>query len=908
MLKDYERKRHLGITPEPPASVERPGEGPLIFVVQKHAARQLHYDFRLEVDGVLKSWAVPHGPSLDPKSKRLAVMVEDHPLDYASFEGMIPKWEYGAGQVIVWDQGSYSPDEGGQLLFHDRDRAQEEMRRGLDKGKISITLRGRKLKGSWTLVRMHPGSESRMRGSDKNWLLIKHQDGFADPGRDILKEGRSVLSGVTIEDIKTGHLPVPADPPLSRGSLPGARQAPMPDALSPMLASLAARPFSHPDWLFEPKLDGYRTIALLREGSVRLLSRNGLDNTAKYPFVVASLRSQPVGQAVLDGEIVALDDQGRPCFQCLQQHLKLERGKRPAPPIVYYVFDLLYLDGFDLRDAPLRQRKELLSAILQPSDNVRLVGHFEKDGVSVYEAALKQGLEGILAKRQDSVYESGRRSPSWLKVKATRSDEFVIGGYSQGIGARAHTFGALLVGYYDGAGRLIYAGHVGTGFDEDTLHDLLTRLEAMKTDERPFAQTPPTKGPTVWVRPELVAEVKFTEWTQEGYLRNPVFLRLREDKPAAEVRRTQAAAPPAPAQPVRGGVVAALTPAENVLRQLRSASQGASIEVEGHRLLLTNLSKELWPAVENRRPLTKRDLLTYLTTVSPYLLPHLKDRPITLTRYPDGIHGERFYQKHWEHPLPEFVNTIDLFSEENNRFRKFLLCNNLPTLVWLGQLADLELHTWFSRVALGLDEPDLSDFTGPDDKLGDFLANYPDFIVFDLDPYLFAGTEARGEEPELNRRAFARTGEVALWLKELLDGLSLSSFVKTSGKTGLHVFAPIVRQFDFHVVRRAAETIGRYLLQRHPQDITMEWTVEKRTGKVFFDHNQNVRGRTLASLYSPRPTPLATVSMPLRWDELGRTYPTDFTILNAPRRLAATGDLWAGILNARGDLSSLLKL
>ena len=907
MLEDYGRKRDFARTPEPkPERAAREG-GPLTFVVQKHAARQLHYDFRLEVDGVLKSWSVPKGPSLDPAEKRLAVMVEDHPLDYGGFEGVIPRGEYGAGQVIVWDNGTYSPDQDGRLSFDHRAEAEERMRKGLAAGKLSILMRGRKLKGSWTLVKTARG--------EKDWLLIKHRDAFVDTERDVLDDDRSVISGLRIEDLKAGRLPdrAQAAAAVRPEDLPAARRAAFPRSIAPMMATLTSAPFSNPDWLFEPKLDGVRAIALIRDGKTKLFSRSGLDATRQYPSLAEELARQVEPEIVLDGEIVALDEAGRPAFQTLQQRLNLTREadiKRADAevPVLYYVFDLLYAGGFDLTATPLSQRKALLERLLLPSERVRLLEHFEEEGEAAYDAAVAHGLEGIIAKRRDSVYEPGRRSRHWLKVKATVSDEFVVGGYSKGQGGRGGTFGALLLGQYDDEGRLVYVGNVGSGFDDRTLADLRQRLDEIRVDKCPFAKAPPEKTPATWVRPQLVAEVKFAQWTSDGHLRAPVFLHLREDKPAKEVH--PAGVVPAPGLPdgARKAAAPGRAEVESVLEQLDARKEKLTLTVEWHKLPLNNLDKEFWPKLGRRRALTKRDLISYLARVSPYLLPHLRDRPLSLTRYPNGIAGGHFYQKHWDNPLPPFVDRVRLFSEHNEGDQDYLICNNLPTLLWLGQIADLELHTWYSRVSPEPDGHHLSDrFSGSAKNIDSSLLNFPDFIVFDLDPYIYSGREAAGDEPELNRKAFARTCEVALWLKELLDSLSLSSFVKTSGRTGLHVYVPILRQLDYDAVRSASATIGQFLLRQHPREITMDWAVKKRAGKVFFDHNQNARGKTLASVYSPRPLPEAAVSMPLRWDELGSVYPSDFTILSAPDRLAKVGDLWDGILEAKHDLKAMLE-
>ncbi len=903
MLRKYGEKRDFSRTAEPPPAPSRGGEGPLTFVVQKHAARRLHYDLRLEVDGALKSWSVPAGPSLDPAGKRLAVMVEDHPLDYASFEGIIPTGEYGAGQVIVWDAGDYSPDEENRLDFLDRARAQERVREGLAQGKLSIFLRGHKLKGSWTLVRMKRGQN--------DWLFIKHRDDFTDATRNILEEAASVASGLTIEDLKAGHQPIhTAVTSVRLPDIPGARREPFPASESPMLAASAAKPFSRPDWLFEPKLDGYRIIALVQAGSIRLLSRHGLDVTSKYAGIVADLRRQPAAQLVLDGEIIALDERGKLCFQCLQGYLesvgRAERQGKDVAAIIYYVFDLLHVDGYSLRDVPLVLRKRVLERVLQSSQQVRYLEHFEGDGTAIYKSAVEQGLEGVMAKRKDSVYTPGRRSADWLKIKSVQTDDFIIGGYTGGTGNRARTFGALLLGYYDN-GRLVPAGHVGTGFDDRTLADLKKRLDAIRTEQSPFAVAPEVNAPATWVRPEMVAEVKFSEWTRDGRLRAPVFLRLRQDKPAGQVGRTGL---------VDNAIINTLSeqgpdahPDSSVARlleELKKPRSDLAVEVEGHTLNLTNLDKELWPPLGERPALTKRELLVYLVKASPHLLRHLRDRPLTLSRYPDGVQGEQFFQKHWSSPLPDFVAAVPL-SEHSKKRREYLLCNNLATLLWLGQVADLEFHSWFSRISPG---PDEETPTAPASgaEAADFLTHYPDFIVFDLDPYIYSGNEPPGAEPELSRQGFARTCEAALWLKETLDGLSLASFVKTSGRTGLHIYVPVLRQFDYHAVHSASRTICQFVLQRHPEMATTEWAVERRSGKVFFDYNQNLRGKTLVSVYSPRATPEATVSVPLRWDELGKVYPTDFTILNTPGRLAELGDLWENILQAKGDLKGLLGM
>ncbi len=543
----------------------------------------------------------------------------------------------------------------------------------------------------------------------------------------------------------------------------------------------------------------------------------------------------------------------------------------------------------------------MLARILNDTEIVRPVAFFEEDGPGVFKASIAQGLEGIIAKRRDSIYEPGRRSRNWLKIKATLSDDFVIGGFTPGYGNRSNTFGALLLGYYEADGRLAYAGHVGSGFDDAKLSDLLSRMGQIVSPDCPFTPPPPLHTAATWIRPKLVAEVKFAQWTQDGRLRQPVFLRLREDKLPRETHRTVALSPPGGDDPVKADPHS--KEVEKLLKQLAERREDMGIIIQGNKIALTNLDKELWPGTAGGPAFTKRDLLVYLTKVSSFLLSHLEDRPLTLSRYPAGIDSQHFFQRHWDSARPDFVETVALATEHEKNIKDYLECNNLATLLWLGQLGTIEYHSWFSRVS-----------PAPEGRIGEAgaknidITDYPDFIIFDLDPYIYSGREAKGAEPEFNRAAFDGVCSVAGWIKEVLDSLSLSAFVKTSGRTGLHVYVPINRQLDYRAVRSAAETIARFVQRAHPREVTMEWAVEKRTGKIFIDYNQNVRGKTLACAYSPRASPRANVSVPLRWDELGKIYPTAFDIRSVPNRLAEFGDLWARILDAKRDLKNLLKL
>ena len=888
MLGKYDEKRDFSRTPEPRAQRKK-GGGELTFVVQKHAARRLHFDFRLELDGVLKSWAVPLGPSPDPKTKRLAVMVEDHPLDYAAFEGTIPKGEYGAGEVIVWDRGSYVPQDEGRTLIESRSAAEKAVREGIAKGKISFVLNGHKLRGSWALVKMKRG--------ENNWLLIKHSDEFASQA-DISSDNSSVLSSATIEKLRAGEIPVSGMDILDPSTLQGAGKASFPSTLQPMLAVLGSGLFSNQGWYFEPKLDGYRTIAFIDNKKVKLLSRRGLNVTANYPDIPVDLAELPLSQAVLDGEIVALDEQGKSCFQCLQQYPGTKSSEKAAT-IVYYVFDILYLNGYSLTGVPLDQRKLILKKILPVLSHVKSVAYFKGSGTKTYEASVEQGLEGVVAKKKDSRYEPGRRSPEWIKIKKTLSEEFVIGGFTTGSGNRSKYFGALLLGYYDETGKLIYAGNVGTGFNDSILAELRKKLDSIRIVKCPFSEKPALNVDIVWVKPDLVAEIKYAQWTKDNRLRAPVFMRLRNDKNASDISQAATVSTVVFNDPEKERS----SDPGDVLQQLSGKNENITLEMDGHKLGLTNLNKIIWLADGNITAVTKRHFLQYLARVSHPMLNYLKGRPLTLIRFPGGITGEHFYQKHWDNTKPEFVNTAVL-SEHNDGRREYLLCNNLMTLMWLGQIADVEFHTWLSRVSA----PEVGHIKAKSKIQAEDSTAYPDFIVLDLDPYVYSGKEAPGDEPELNRRGFEKASELAVSLKEILDSLKLSAFIKTSGKTDLHIFVPVLKEFKFDAVRSAAETISRFLLERHPGDVTLDWQVGKRTGKIFIDYNQNVRGKSMAAPYSPRAVAGAPVSVPLEWSELGKIYPTDFNILNMPGRLADKGDLWNDLDSAKNDLRNVLNI
>jgi len=910
-LEPYAAKRAFTRTPEPGPSVAAGRGGPLLFVVQKHAARRLHYDFRLELDGVLKSWAVPKGPSLNPVDKRMAVAVEDHPFDYASFEGVIPAKEYGAGRVIVWDCGVYSPDEDREYSFVDREAAQQRVRSGIEQGKLSIFLRGGKLKGSFALVRT---------ATPEQWLLIKHKDAFTSD-EDIALQDRSVISGVSLDELSTGASPQRLD---AARLVAGGPAEPMPDTLAPMLAMTVEGARSDPDWLFEPKLDGYRVIAFVVGSTARLQSRRGIDLTAQFPEIVAELAVLGTDRMILDGEIVALGPDGRPSFNALQNRAQ-RRGEKDIAeaqrqtPAVLVCFDLLHFAGINLRSAPYVSRRRYLTQCLLPTAHIQLV-HAGKDAEALYAAAIASGYEGIVGKRLDSIYQPGQRVATWRKVRPVRSAEFVIGGCTKGKGAR-EPLGALLLGYWQD-GSLEYAGHVGSGLDDAAVAQLTRRTRELTRRGSPFAQKPPIHRPTTWLEPRLVAEVNFSDWTPAGLLRAPVFARLRDDLPAESIGPPEGMAAAGGASP---GGVAARGPSpqatsatetaddvDSVLQQLTAKGARLDLTVAGARLRLTNLDRVYWPAADAAPAITKRDFIRYLAAVSRFMLPHLEDRPLTMIRMPEGIAGERFYQKHWEQELPEYVETIPIFTDHRAANERYILVNNLPTLLWLGQNGTLEFHVWHSRADVtqdgeGRGEGKGSDYSSSREALEQSVLNYPDFLVFDIDPYIYSGREAQGAEPELNDKGFATGRKVAFWLRALLQEMGLRAIVKTSGKTGLHVFVPIERTVTFDTVRQLCEMVGTHVLKAHPKEVTLEWSVGKRTGKIFIDYNMNVRGKTLAAAYSPRGSPGAPISMPLTWDELDRAVPGDFSMGSVIPRLEKAGDRWHDWRSTKQNLARILR-
>jgi bifunctional non-homologous end joining protein LigD len=836
-LKEYQKKRNFSRSPEPRGQGASAPAGGGLYVIQKHAASRLHYDLRLEMDGVLKSWAVPKGPSLDPAEKRLAVQVEDHPLEYGAFEGTIPKGEYGGGTVMLWDRGSWE--------------AEGDPDREFPRGKLSFQLHGEKLRGSWALAQMRDqdGQPSR------NWLLIKHKDSEAmaeERYRVVEAKPLSVASHRTLDEIAAGapaYLVTP-EPEPDPALLPMARPAPLPETLNAQLATLVAQPPVGDNWLHEIKFDGYRILATVANGRVTLRSRNGKEWTARFPTVVAALRRLP-GQAILDGEIVVLRPDGTSDFQALQEFLGAGRAATP----VYYLFDLLYCNGYDLTAVPLLERKRLLKALLAglapPSAILRYSDHLQGGGSAVYRQACGLAAEGIVSKRADAGYEQ-KRSRSWLKSKCRLRQEFVVGGWSDPTGSRSG-FGALLLGYYQ-AGELIFAGRVGSGFTVSELGRLSARLRQMARDTSPFTSPPAAEARRGlhWVRPELVVEVEFREWTREQLLRQAAFIGLREDKAAGDIVREVPAAEPGPA----GITLSAGVPPA-------TGTKATFALVAGVRV--THPGKILYP----EQGVSKLDLANFYAAIGAFILPHISHRPLTLVRCPDGHQGECFYQKHLKEALPASLRTIPI--REKSATTAYPVLDDLPGLIALVQLGVLEIHPWGSR------ESDLE---------------RPDLLTFDLDP-----------GPGL---AWLKVIEGAHLLRERLAELGLAAFVKTSGGKGLHLVVPIVPRADWDEAKGFARAVALDLVRSHPERFTAESKKLKRVGKIFIDYLRNGRGATTVAAYSTRARAGAPVSTPIGWEELDQNLTPDrYRIANLPQRLATLKDApWADFFQTHQELKS----
>ena len=848
-LDAYRAKRTLERTPEPAGAVGG-GTGRL-FVVHQHAATRLHFDLRLEMEGVLRSWAVPKGPSFNTADKRLAVLVEDHPLEYGDFEGIIPKGNYGAGAVIVWDRGQWTP------IGDPAD--------GLAKGKLLFELRGHKLQGLWTLVKLKKG--------DKEWLFIKERDDWASAERQPPAE--SVLSGLTVEDLGAGRDRGEA----IRGELTrlGApRRTVAAKSAGVMLAESSERAFSREGWLFEPKLDGYRVLAAREKGAARLLTRNGNDCADGFPEVTRAVAALPFDHLLLDGEVVALDQKGLPSFQRLQGRARLRRPidirhAAVETPVTYYAFDLLGFEDFDLRPLPLTARKSVLQRVLPPVGALRYLEHVEREGEALYHESVRLGLEGVVGKKAAAPYRAGR-SPLWLKVRSRRTGDFVVVGFTAPRGSRGG-FGALHLAEYVG-GALTYTGRVGSGFSDRQLAEVTRALEQHRRADAPCGGPVPKEKGTTWVAPVLVCEVEYTEWTEEGLLRQPVFLRFREDKAPEECRRANGPGGEAPLSPSErkhardlagraGPAVPSSDPGSQVSRSPRDDGGTGELRFE-----LTNLKKVFWP----EDGYTKGDLVAYYRAISPWLLPYLRARPVVLTRYPDGIGGKSFFQKDAPGFAPEWIRTERMWSEETQREIDYFVCDDEATLLYIINLGSIPLHLWASRA------PTLE---------------RPDWCVLDLDP---------------KGAPFAQVVEVALAARALCKRIELPLLVKTSGSSGLHLLVPLGRQCTHEQSRSLGELLARCVVGRLPEIATITRQVSRRDGRVYVDYLQNGSGKLLVAPFSARPLPGAPVSTPLAWREVNRTLDIRrHTIRSVPERMRKLGaDPLAEVLEAAPDLAAAL--
>jgi len=812
-LTKYKQKRNFQETSEP-VGKEKGSAGKLIFVVQEHWATNLHYDFRLEMEGVLKSWAVPKGPSMNPQDRPLAVQVEDHPYDYKDFEGTIPKGNYGAGNVIVWDNGTYH-----SWHFRDKKNSEKELLEGLKKGHITFILEGKKLKGEFALIQM------KGRG-DKNWLLIKKGDQYASE-KNILEKKRSVLTG---KILKAREKSTKAEPKVKPAKAEPKKKEQL-ERIKPMLAELVEEPFDHENWVFEVKYDGYRALAGIDDNGVDLYSRNFLSFNERYGPIVQELKKIH-HQALLDGEIVIEDEKGVSRFQLLQNYLSSGKGT-----LKYYVFDLLDLDGNNTRDLPLKDRKELLQMLLKKSKlkNIVYSEHIETNGKKFFELAEKRKLEGIIAKDLHSIYHPGKRSSDWKKIKITQEQEAVIAGISAPQGGRKH-FGALILGAYN-KNTFEYIGNAGTGFSDTALKDLYAKFEPYFTAESPFTEKITAKGKIQWMKPHFVCQVKFSEWTEDHHMRHPVYLGLREDKKSKEV---------IPEIPMKSS------------EEEKSGKKDKSLKVGNVNLILTNQEKIYW----KDEGYTKGDLVQYYTEISSIMLPYLKDRPESMRRFPNGISGPNFFQKDVDRSkVPQWLHTEKVFSESNNDYIEYLICNDKATLIYMANLGCIEINPWNSR----LEKPD-----------------NPDWIVIDLDPEAIA---------------FSKVVKTANAVRKVLEELDINSYPKTSGSRGMHIYIPLGAKYTYDIGRTFAQLIAERVHRLVPDITSIVRSPSKRQKRVYLDYLQNSKGQTLAAPYSVRPKPGATVSTPLQWSEVNaKLDPSAFTMKTIFKRLDKKGDLWKPVI------------
>lgn len=875
-LAKYKQKRSTDKTPEPFGGKSSGKE--LRFVIQKHDASHLHYDFRLEMDGVLKSWAVPKGPSTDPSIKRLAMMVEDHPYDYRNFEGIIPKGQYGGGTVIVWDEGTYKPVD-----LEDTDIAEQEKQllHELHAGKLKFTLKGKKLKGQFALVKAYGRGEN-------GWLLMKLEDEYTS-AEDITQKDKSVISKKTIEQMEKAPVKVygrktvekdttvkdqvvkPKDLLKKEKIVKDAPKQAFYDSLKPMLATLVDKPFDNDDWLYEIKWDGYRAVAFLEESRVELKSRNDKNFSDKFYPIYDALKSLNL-KAILDGEIVVVNENGQANFSKLQNWRSEADGE-----LIYYVFDILWYEGHDLKGLPLIERRKILETILPNQSQIQLSHTFDTSGIEFLAAAKRMGLEGIMAKRKNSLYHVNNRSADWLKIKANKKQEVVIGGFTKNEGTDK-LFSSLLVGVFDQKKNFIYTGKVGTGFNQKMQKEMIEQFMPLIVKKPAFKEEPdvnkasrfrhdPPHATVTWLKPELICEVSYTEITSDGVMRHPSFDGMRADKKAKEVR-LETEKPTE--EIVEGQNQEIIKPREKTGRKtLLNPSEATQVrKVGGHELQFTNLKKVFWPMEK----ITKGQLINYYYQIAPVLMPYLKDRPESMNRYPNGITGKSFFFKNVKGKVPEWMDTYDYYSEADQEKKEYLIANNEATLLYMINMGCIELNPWSSTVK----KPD-----------------YPTFCIIDLDP---------------DQNTFDQVIETAQVTKSVLDSMGVESYCKTSGSTGLHIYIPLGNKYTYDQSKEFGRIIATLVNRELPQFTTLERHVSARKGKLYIDFLQNRPHATIACAYVVRPKPGAPVSMPLRWDEVKKGMKmTDFNIHNAVERVQSLGDIFKPVMGKGIDLLKVIE-
>jgi len=893
-LTKYKEKRNFKESPEPTGG--SPDSDQLRFVIQKHDASHLHYDFRLEMDGVLKSWAVPKGPSTDPDIKRLAMMVEDHPYDYRNFEGIIPSG-YGAGTVIVWDEGFYElADSDGK----DKKAQDAALQKGIPAGKLHVVLYGKKLKGEYALIKTHGRGENA-------WLLFKVKDEFVSK-EDITLKDKSVISEKTLAQIektttnfyganrvKESSVKSKKETSLNKRSdvkaastknkeeteniitldeiLSAAKTAAFPSKLSPMLATMVDKPFDNEGWQYEIKWDGYRAVAFCAKNLVELKSRNDKSFNEKFYPVLNAIQQWNIN-AVVDGEVVVLGEGGKSNFGALQNWRSEADGE-----IYFYVFDLLWMNGKDLMQLPLNERRILLKQIVPENSIIRLSENFEVSGIEFFETAKKMGLEGIMAKKSDSLYSPGNRSKEWLKIKANKRQEMVIGGYTKNDDS-SKSFSSLLLGVYEN-GNLIYTGKAGTGFSDKQQIEMLRQFKPYIISTPPFSKLPDINKPSrfqhnpphataVWMKPELVCEVSFTEMTADGIMRHPSFEAMRMDKKAEDVTSEKAIDTNEIISKTKAKSETILKPTGTRDRKtfLNPTDKTQVREINGHEIKFNNLDKIYWP----EEKITKRDMVNYYYQVASYILPYLKDRPQSMNRHPNGITGESFYFKDVTDSAPDWIETFDYKSDADSRVRKYLVAKDEASLLYMATLGCIEMNPWHSTVE---------------------KEDYPDWCIIDLDPA---------------ENTFNQVIEAANVTKHILESMGITSYPKTSGSTGIHIYIPMGAKYTYEQSKEFARIIATLVQREIPKYTSIERIVKARKGKMYIDFLQNRPQATVAAPYSLRPKPGATVSMPLHWDEVKKGLKmSDYNIYNAMERIKSAGDIFKPVLGKGISLENVIK-